>query len=86
MAASTGRMPGELMGPYKPSDPARLTRRQAQRIEAGLTQQEAAKAAGVSVRTWRRWERGGECPTADFDCRKALAARRTAPLWPELDD
>jgi putative transcriptional regulator len=44
----------------------------AARLEAGLTQQEFARAAGASVGTVRKFERGERSPSG--------AARRLAPI------
>lgn len=35
------------------------------RFLSGHSQQRAAELAGVSPRTWRRWEHGGGCPLAE---------------------
>ena len=44
----------------------------AARLEAGLTQQEFARAAGASLGTVRKWERGERSPSG--------AARMLAPI------
>jgi len=37
----------------------------------GLTQKEAARAVGVSVRTWMSWEYGVRTPSLKHACRVA---------------
>lgn len=52
----------------------------AKRLEAGISQEEAARRAGVVVSTWRRWERGTNgMPRAIWDdWRKWLSVSASA--------
>lgn len=68
-----GRQQGAYVGPYKP---ANMNSRARQRIEAGLTQEEAARLAGVSVRTWRNWEKWRDCANSEFSIECLLARPR----------
>lgn len=54
------------------------------REEAGLTVELAAKAAGVSPRTWAHWEKGQRLPPAERDAitRERLIARLTGQAEP----
>jgi len=54
------------------------------REKAGLTVEQAAKAAGVSPRTWAHWEAGNRLPTAERDAitRERLIARLTERAAP----
>lgn len=51
-----------------------MTTQSDQRTEIGLTQEQAARRAGVSVATWRRWERNPDSVTDDVrvQCQRAL--------------
>jgi transcriptional regulator with XRE-family HTH domain len=53
------------------------TKLRAAREKAGLTVELAAKAAGVSPRTWAHWEAGNRLPPAERDAitRERLIAR-----------
>lgn len=44
----------------------------------GWSQSQAAKWAGVSPRTWQRWERGEEEPRPQMQARIAAAVRASA--------
>lgn len=51
-----------------------MTTQSDQRTEIGLTQEQAARRAGVSLATWRRWERDPTSVTEDVraQCQGAL--------------
>lgn len=51
-----------------------MTTQSDQRTEIGLTQEQAARRAGVSLATWRRWERNPDSVTEDVraQCQEAL--------------
>lgn len=54
-------------------------RLQSARRQAGLTQAEAAAAAGVSTRTWERWE-GGESTPSSRKLPQIARALNVAPI------
>jgi DNA-binding XRE family transcriptional regulator len=53
-----GRRNGAYVGPYKTQAGLFESSNRDDRIAAGLTQEQIAKMAGVSVRTVRNWEMG----------------------------
>ena len=60
------------------------TKLRAARDKAGLTVEQAAKAAGVSPRTWAHWEKGSRLPPAERDAitRERLLAALTEAASP----
>ena len=55
------------------------------RFDAGITQAEAAKRAGVSVSYWADCERVERCPSAGYAGRMASAVgKTTVEVWPNI--
>jgi DNA-binding XRE family transcriptional regulator len=55
------------------------------RFDAGITQAEAAKRAGVSVSYWADCERVEKCPSAGYaELMASAVGKTTVEVWPNI--